>query len=131
MECCKQKEDKAQEGAPAVETVSSSELWNDLKDREHWSTLIGTGGTWFLYDFCYYGTALFSPNIVNHIFGDSKDIPATCWQNIIANFMGIPGLLLAIWLLRPMGTKSLQMWGFVFIAAAYILLGPAGRGVRV
>ena len=32
--------------------------------------------------------------------------------------MGLPGVLLAIAMLRPMGSKRLQGWGFVAIAVA-------------
>ena len=43
---------------------------------------------------------------------------ANFWQNLVASAMGLPGVLLAIAMLRPMGSKRLQGWGFVAIAVA-------------
>jgi len=96
------RKEKSPEDEENRDVITAAELWAVLKRKEHWNSLIGTGGTWFLYDYCFYGTALFSPNIVNNIFGDSGNIIANCWQNIVANMMGIPGLLIAILLLRSL-----------------------------
>ena len=38
-----------------------------LNHPEYWATLLGTGGTWFLYDISYYGTAIFMPQILKTI----------------------------------------------------------------
>ena len=39
--------------------------------------------------------------------------------------MGLPGVVLAILMLRPMGSKRLQGWGFVAIAAASLCFAAA------
>ena len=54
---------------------------------------------------------------------DGGDVVSVSWQNIVANAMGIPGLVLAIWLLRRLGTKILQVYGFVLIAGMFLVLG--------
>jgi len=47
---------------------------------------------------------------------DGGDVVSVSWQNIVANAMGIPGLLLATWLLRRLGTKKNQLrWRWILI----------------
>jgi hypothetical protein len=41
--------------------------------------------------------------------------------------MGIPATVHAIWALKPLGTKRLQLWGFVWIASAFALLAAVWR----
>ena len=50
--------------------------------------------------------------------GNQASLVANFWQNLVASAMGLPGVLLAIAMLRPMGSKRLQGWGFVAIAVA-------------
>lgn len=40
--------------------------------RRHWRTLIGTGGTWFLFDVAYYGVQVFAPFILERISPDAS-----------------------------------------------------------
>eukprot|EP00300_Choanocystis_sp_HF-7_P042361 c9116_g1_i1.p1 GENE.c9116_g1_i1~~c9116_g1_i1.p1 ORF type:complete len:425 (-),score=90.26 c9116_g1_i1:47-1321(-) len=96
-------------------------LWR----KDLWFKLIGTGGSWLLYDVCYYGTALFAPNIIDSIFGDDEDVIERSWQTVVSNAMGIPGVLLTIFLFRYFSTKQLQIIGFIAIAACYLILALA------
>jgi len=88
---------------------------------------------WFLYDFVYYGTALNLPLITQRIFGEGEGeqaLASQCWENIALNLMGLPGIVLAIWQLRRLGTKRLQSWGFVAIAASCLLLAAVFKQQR-
>ena len=50
-------------------------IWQEISEHpEYWKTLIGTGGTWFLYDVSYYGTAIFLPDIQTTIFGQGETL---------------------------------------------------------
>jgi len=83
--------------------------------------LLGTGLSWALYDFVYYGTALNLPEIFGRMFHGTGLI-ANAWQNLGAFFMGLPGVISAIWVLRSVGPKMLQAWGFVAIGSASMVL---------
>jgi PHS family inorganic phosphate transporter-like MFS transporter len=110
---------------PDTDTVSkksSAPLSVLLRDTTHWKRLIGTGGSWFLYDVCYYGTALFAPDILKNILGDDEGIVPVCWHALVSNAMGIPGVIATIALYRYLGTKNLQILGFILSAVAYVLL---------
>ena len=96
--------------------------WELLKRPGSMRKILATGGCWFIYDVVYYGTALFSPTIVANIFGDSDDLIAISWQNIIVTSVGIPAVVGGMWFQQVFGTRSLQIWGFVFIAVCFALL---------
>ena len=38
------------------------------------STLLGTGGGWFLYDISFYGSSIFTPQIMQALFGDDQSV---------------------------------------------------------
>ena len=92
-------------------------LCKDLTSSpQHWRVLLGTGGSWFFYDFLYYGTALNQPSIIEDTFGKADDVYSVLWQNLVAASVGIPGVIVAIALLPVMGAKLLQAYGFIVIA---------------
>jgi hypothetical protein len=53
--------------------------------------LVGSGGTWLLFDISYYGTIIFQPSIVQAIFpGDADSLTdAFFWQNLAISLMGL------------------------------------------
>jgi len=86
-------------------------------------TLLGTGGAWAAYDCGYWGTALFTPDILASIFGDGQALSAMCWQALLVALMGIPGTASAIWVMRRRGARWLSVWGFVLLAAVFAAMG--------
>jgi PHS family inorganic phosphate transporter-like MFS transporter len=70
----------------------------------------------------YYGTALFQPQIMKVIFGADESVVDNCWHNIVVCSIGLPGVVSAIMLLKPMGSKALQNWGFVAIMVCCLVL---------
>jgi len=100
-----------------------------LRERSTWIKLLVTGGGWFIYDVAYYGVNLFGGQILNQISATDDDnvsanssIAAVTQKQIIALSMGIPACLCAIATLRMVGTKRLQVYGFLLIAFCFILL---------
>lgn len=82
-----------------------------------------TGVSWCFYDISYYGTAIFTPLILEDIFGKSSSLEAISWQSLVVSSLGLPGAILAIVLLKPMGARLLNIYGFIFIAFTFALLG--------
>mmetsp|Transcript_14633 Transcript_14633/g.27045 ORF Transcript_14633/g.27045 Transcript_14633/m.27045 type:complete len:475 (+) Transcript_14633:96-1520(+) len=93
-----------------------------FRNPQLWRKLFGTGMTWCLYDFVYYGTAFNQPDIINAVFGKDESIVENCEHNILLASMGLPGVLLAIWNLERLGSKRLMTWGFVAIGVASVAL---------
>eukprot|EP00052_Salpingoeca_macrocollata_P012287 m.95147 g.95147 ORF g.95147 m.95147 type:complete len:475 (-) comp18413_c0_seq1:65-1489(-) len=92
---------------------------------EYFRKLIGTGGSWFLYDVSYYGTAIFTPAILANIFGDSDSLFDLCWQSVVVSTMGIPACIIGVLLLQPKGARWLNIYGFYFIAVMFGALALA------
>lgn len=106
-----------------------------MNTSEYNRKLLGTGLSWALYDFIYYGTALNLPEIMGILtqHSDSSDqssydsdstqtriVYNALIQNSLKNAfvatMGIPGVLFAIYAIEPIGgLKPLQGWGFILI----------------
>ena len=92
-----------------------------LRHPEHWWRLMGTGLSWLVYDFVYYGTTVNQPAILDSVFGHADSLWANCVQNIMVASFGLPGIVAAIAMLRCLGTKRLQAWGFVSLACSAAL----------
>ena len=90
---------------------------------EYFKTLLGTGGTWFLFDIAYYGTAIFSVDLINSIFGSSESVFDICWQGALVALSGVPGVVLAVLLLKTKGARWLNMYGFWLLAFSFAGLG--------
>ncbi|EPR61847.1 transporter, major facilitator family protein [Toxoplasma gondii ME49] len=90
--------------------------------RSYWRQLLGTGVCWLLYDVTAYGILLVQPEITQSIWGNSSSVTDVIWQNIILNGMGIPGCFMGILVLKQMGVKWLQFWGFVGLAVSAFLM---------
>jgi PHS family inorganic phosphate transporter-like MFS transporter len=91
-------------------------------DKRLWLALLGTGGSWFLYDVCYYGTALFAPDILEDILGKEDDIIEIAWHTLVSNAMGLPGVLATIFILSRYSLRNIQIAGFILAAVAYTAL---------
>ena len=70
----------------------------------------------------YYGTSLNQPDILDKVFGKSETLLDKCWQNVVLNLMGLPGVILAILPLERMGVKALQNYGFLAITIMSLVL---------
>jgi len=115
-----------------VQRMNSSLLRSNLwKRREFWFYLVGTGGTWFLFDLAYFGTVLFGPDILRSIFSDTGDVMhiyKVCIQSIIATFFGWIGAWLAILFIKKWWTaKKLNSMGMILNMIAFMMLAVARR----
>jgi len=111
----------------AGKETDGESIWDALLERKTLFKLLVTGGTWYLYDVVFYGVSIFGGKIVESIDSASvqsdvvNNITLIAGQNLIALFMGIPGTLLSIYVIKRIGTKKLQILGFVIIALSLFL----------
>ena len=121
--CCVQPESEAyveaRANAGGADGLSTNPIAVASRHPEHWRRLVGTGLSWLLYDFVYYGTALNQPQILGAVL-PADGIYANCLQNIAVTAMGLPGVVCAIAMLRGLGSKRLQAWGFIAISAVSV-----------
>ena len=91
--------------------------------RRYWITLIAAAVPWFLMDIAFYGTGIYSSSIVSGIIGSSGSIATTILEAGIPFLVGVPGYFTAVALIDRVGRKSLQMAGFLGMAAIYTYMG--------
>ena len=103
--------------------AAESPLALALAQPELLRALVGTAGTWLLYDISYYGTAIFTPQILDSIFGDEASLADLCWQAIVKEIAGLAGVLAAIAVMRRLGGRLLNVWGFLLLAALFAAFG--------
>jgi len=89
---------------------------------KHAYTLIGTGGSWFFYDITFYGTAIFTPQILENIFGKGETLVELCWQSIIVTGIGLPSVITAIKLLPSKCPRWLNIYGFLLMSILFAAL---------
>jgi len=94
-----------------------------LRDRRMLTLIIGTAGTWFLFDYAYYGNTLSLPAILKEVSPHASLSVKLLWSLGIFVVFALPGYLLAISRMDRIGHKRLQLIGFAVMAACFAVLG--------
>jgi len=129
-------QDAADESSELESPLSAADpervtLFQALCMREYWGKLIGTAGTWFLFDITFYGNSLFQPTVLHKVFnvkdGNPVDGPTLqtniCLQMSVIALIGLPGYYMSVWLMDIAGPRRIQLQGFLFMAIAFGALG--------
>jgi MFS family permease len=96
-----------------------------LTNRRHLLTLLGTAGTWFVFDYAYYGNSVSAPLIVKSVLGGgTHTLTQTLALNLIVfTVAAVPGYFLAIMYMDRIGHRRLQLIGFACMGLAFLLIG--------
>lgn len=90
-------------------------------EKTHYrKTLIGTGGTWLMFDIAFYGTAIFAPSIMKSIFPHDASLKTIALRSAILPACGILGTIVGMPLLRLVGPQILNAVGLVVAALLYV-----------
>jgi PHS family inorganic phosphate transporter-like MFS transporter len=101
-------------------------LWQFLSNKKYLLYLLGTAGTWFVFDYAYYGNSVSAPLILTSVLGKNgaKALPeALALQLIIFSVAAVPGYYLAVFFMDRIGHKRLQLIGFLFMGLVFLLIG--------
>ncbi len=95
-----------------------------ISNRRFLISLIGTAGTWFVFDYAYYGNSVSAPLIVKGVLGAG----ATIEQSLAFNLMvfalaAVPGYFLAANFMDRIGHRKLQLIGFPLMGLMFLLIG--------
>ncbi len=115
---------------PAVDRVAERRLFtlgSFLRDRRMLVLLLGTAGSWFLFDYAYYGNTLSLPAILKEVSPHASLSLKLVWTLGLFVVFAVPGYLLAIVRMDRIGHKRLQIIGFSVMAVAFGALGIFGR----
>eukprot|EP00475_Leptophrys_vorax_P032428 TRINITY_DN49_c0_g1_i8.p1 TRINITY_DN49_c0_g1~~TRINITY_DN49_c0_g1_i8.p1 ORF type:complete len:471 (-),score=134.43 TRINITY_DN49_c0_g1_i8:79-1491(-) len=97
------------------------------KIRENSLYLVGTAGSWFLFDIVFYANGLYSAEILAKVFGvtpnDMHNLNNVALSGIVLGLMSLPGYYTAVLLIDRVGRLPLQRLGFLMMAILYFILG--------
>lgn len=107
----------------AISSVRMS-LGEFLSNRRLMLTLLGTAGTWFVFDYAYYGNSVSAPLIVKSVLGKGATIEQSLALNLIVFAVAaVPGYLLACAFMDRIGHRRLQLIGFPCMGLMFLLIG--------
>ena len=70
-----------------------------LRDPRYGRRLAGTCLSWMLFDIYAYGVTLYTPEIMEEVFGSSDTIAEDYWQNVLAVLTTVPASILSVYCL--------------------------------
>jgi MFS family permease len=94
-----------------------------LSNRRYLVILAGTAGTWFLFDYAYYGNTISTPQILKLVAPHASLMVTTALQLAIFVVAALPGYLLAIARMDRIGHRKLQWIGFTAMAICFAVIG--------
>lgn len=93
-------------------------------NRRYLLTLIGTAGSWFVFDYAYYGNSVSAPLIVKTVLGAGASTEKSLALNLIVfTVAAVPGYILAAAYMDRIGHRRLQLIGFPLMGLAFLLIG--------
>ncbi len=93
-----------------------------VTDRRLLRLLIGTAGSWFVFDYAYYGNTLSLPAILKSVDPTGGLVANLVWSLVMFVAFAVPGYMLAVWRMDRIGHRRLQFIGFGVMAFAFALL---------
>jgi len=94
-----------------------------LSNRRTLTLILGTAGTWFLFDYAYYGNTLSLPAILKQVAPHASLNTKLAWTLGIFVVFALPGYILAVMKMDRIGHRRLQFIGFAVMAVAFLVLG--------
>jgi MFS family permease len=97
-----------------------------LSNPRYLLLLLGTAGTWFVFDYAYYGNSVSAPLIVKSVLGKHGAgvlTEALALQLIVFTVAAVPGYYLAVHFMDRIGHRRLQWIGFLGMGTAFLLIG--------
>jgi MFS family permease len=110
--------------AAAAATTKSSRvgLRTFLSNQRMLLLLFGTAGSWFLFDYAYYGNTLSLPAILKDVNPAASLETKLLWSLGMFVLFAVPGYLLAVLRMDRIGHRRLQYIGFSVMAGCFMVL---------
>jgi PHS family inorganic phosphate transporter-like MFS transporter len=84
--------------------------------------MLGTAGSWFLFDYAYYGNTLSLPSILSEVSPDATLVTKLMLTLALFVVFAVPGYLFAVWKMDKIGHRRLQFIGFAIMAICFLAL---------
>lgn len=85
--------------------------------------LLGTAGTWFVFDYAYYGNTISTNAILKLVSPHMSLLQSESLSLIIFAVAAVPGYIAAFLSLDKIGHKRLQLIGFFMMGLMFLLIG--------
>jgi MFS transporter, PHS family, inorganic phosphate transporter len=139
--------DSAQPDAPEPNASNHYGVWDAIRHEEDLvRKMVGTAGTWFLFDVLFYGNTLFQPIVIQAAFGsvdaDANDsdpiqvLRQTAINSLILTLIAVPGYAVAG---MALGSKTfgcsqtpryVMLQGFLAMSLLYLTIGLGWKDLR-
>jgi MFS transporter, PHS family, inorganic phosphate transporter len=104
---------------PSAERLGLVEF---LRNRRMVMLLLGTAGSWFLFDYAYYGNTLSFPVILKAVDSTASLEAKLLWTLGIFVVFAVPGYIMAVLFMDRIGHRRLQFVGFSVMAVVFLTL---------
>jgi MFS family permease len=94
-----------------------------LSNRRMLTLMLGTAGTWFLFDYAYYGNTLSLPSILKEVAPNASLETKLVWTLALFVVFALPGYIFAVTKMDRVGHRRLQFIGFAVMALCFVVLG--------
>jgi PHS family inorganic phosphate transporter-like MFS transporter len=111
-----------------IDTTSSAQVSSLMGLREFLANprmillMLGTAGSWFLFDYAYYGNTLSLPSILSEVSPNATLVEKLLMTLALFVVFAVPGYLLAVWKMDKIGHRRLQFIGFAIMALSFLVL---------
>lgn len=112
-------DEKAMSGIP-TQRLTFRHFWTE--PRLFW-TLVAAAGTWFFFDYAYYGNSISLPLVLKAVAPHASPLSQMAWSLMIFTIAAVPGYALAFWRIDRIGHRRLQFLGFFIMGLAFLALG--------
>ena len=101
--------------------------------KNYGGRLLGTAGTWFLFDIVFYAQGIFSATVFKSLKVDEGEGPVSLQiitlQTVLLSFGALPGYFVAILTIDKIGRRNMQLQGFFFMTLIFFILGYCWENV--
>ena len=91
--------------------------------KRYWKYLLGTGGSWFFYNFISYPFGIFSGTILDQALGTNATFVQTAEWMLLLNFFYLPGSISGALAADRIGRKKTMTLGFLAQGVLGIFMG--------
>ena len=109
-------------------------IWEAIRyERQLVPKLLGTAGSWFLFDILFYGNVLFQPVVLNAAFGrqnqnqqqqhEDETLSKMCYHAFLLSLMALPGYYISIFAVGRQSPRDIQIQGFFLMGLLYLTIG--------
>ncbi|CAM9146048.1 unnamed protein product, partial [Laminaria digitata] len=115
-------------GEQARSSSNPLRMWLALRNKRRLlSKLVGTAGSWFLFDVTFYGNQLYEEDVLQVVLGGAESPKEVAFQDSIVALVALPGYFVAVALIGRMGPRRMQVQGFFAMALLFATIGFAFR----